>query len=281
MNKYDTIVIGNGPCGISCAIYLKRYGFNPIVVGKDMGALAKAHKIENYYGVMPITGEELVNLGIKQAQQLGIDVITDEVLSIEFSDGYSVHCKNNIFQAKTIMLALGASRNRIQKAEKFEGSGVSYCATCDGFFYRKKKTAIIGSGEYMAHELDVLRNIIPDLTVFTDGEELKVDVKDIPVITDKIVSFNGDEHLESITTEKDTYEIYGCFIAKGSASGVTIAKHLGLGVDGNYIIVDENMMTNIPGIFAGGDIIGGLLQISKAVSDGAIAATSISKYLKK
>lgn len=281
MNKYDTIVIGNGPCGISCAIYLKRYGFNPIVVGKDMGALAKAHKIENYYGVMPITGEELVNLGIKQAQQLGIDVITDEVLSIEFSDGYSVHCKNNIFQAKTIMLALGASRNRIQKAEKFEGSGVSYCATCDGFFYRKKKTAIIGSGEYMAHELDVLRNIIPDLTVFTDGEELKVDVKDIPVITDKIVSFNGNEHLESITTEKDTYEIYGCFIAKGSASGVTIAKHLGLGVDGNYIIVDENMMTNIPGIFAGGDIIGGLLQISKAVSDGAIAATSISKYLKK
>lgn len=281
MNKYDTIVIGNGPCGISCAIYLKRYGFNPIVVGKDMGALAKAHKIENYYGVMPITGEELVNLGIKQAQQLGIDVITDEVLSIEFSDGYSVHCKNNIFQVKTIMLALGASRNRIQKAEKFEGSGVSYCATCDGFFYRKKKTAIIGSGEYMAHELDVLRNIIPDLTVFTDGEELKVDVKDIPVITDKIVSFNGNEHLESITTEKDTYEIYGCFIAKGSASGVTIAKHLGLGVDGNYIIVDENMMTNIPGIFAGGDIIGGLLQISKAVSDGAIAATSISKYLKK
>lgn len=281
MNKYDTIVIGNGPCGISCAIYLKRYGFNPIVVGKDMGALAKAHKIENYYGVMPITGEELVNLGIKQAQQLGIDVITDEVLSIEFSDGYSVHCKNNIFQAKTIMLALGASRNRIQKAEKFEGSGVSYCATCDGFFYRKKKTAIIGSGEYMAHELDVLRNIIPDLTVFTDGEELKVDVKDIPVITDKILSFNGDEHLESITTDKDTYEIYGCFIAKGSASGVTIAKHLGLGVDGNYIIVDENMMTNIPGIFAGGDIIGGLLQISKAVSDGAIAATSISKYLKK
>lgn len=281
MNKYDTIVIGNGPCGISCAIYLKRYGFNPIVVGKDMGALAKAHKIENYYGVMPISGLELANLGIKQAQELGIEVITDEVLSIEFSDGFSVYCKNNIFQAKTIMLALGASRNRVQKAEKFEGSGVSYCATCDGFFYRKKKTAIIGSGEYMAHELEVLKNIIPDLTVFTDGEELAVDVKDIPVITDKIVSFNGDEHLESITTEKETYEIYGCFIAKGSASGVTIAKHLGLGVDGNYITVDENMMTNIPGIFAGGDIIGGLLQISKAVSDGAIAATAISKYLKK
>ena len=281
MNKYDTIVIGNGPCGISCAIYLKRYGFNPIVVGKDMGALAKAHKIENYYGVMPISGLELANLGIKQAQELGIEVITDEVLSIEFSDGFSVYCKNNIFQAKTIMLALGASRNRVQKAEKFEGSGVSYCATCDGFFYRKKKTAIIGSGEYMAHELEVLKNIIPDLTVFTDGEKLTVDVKDIPVITDKIVSFNGDEHLESITTEKQTYEIYGCFIAKGSASGVTIAKHLGLGVDGNYITVDENMMTNIPGIFAGGDIIGGLLQISKAVSDGAIAATAISKYLKK
>ena len=281
MNKYDTVVIGNGPCGISCAIYLKRYGYNPLVIGKDKGALEKAHLIENYYGIMPISGSELVDLGIKQAKELGIDIITDEVLSIEFGDGYNVHTKNDVFNAKTIMLALGASRNRLLKAEKFEGAGVSYCATCDGFFYRKKKTAIIGSGEYMAHELEVLKNIIPDLTIFTDGEELAVDVKDIPIVKEKIVSFNGEEHLESITTSDNTYEVYGCFIAKGSASGVTIAKHLGLAIEGNYITVDKDMMTNISGIFAGGDIIGGLLQVSKAVSDGAIAATSISKYLKK
>lgn len=281
MNKYDTIVIGNGPCGISCAIYLKRYGYNPIVVGMDYGTLKSAHMIENYYGVMPINGLDLVKLGISQAEALGIEVINDEVLSIEYSDTFNVYCKKNNFQAKTIMLATGSSRNRVSLAERFEGQGVSYCATCDGFFYRNKKAAILGSGDYMLHEFEVLKNIISDLTVFTDGEKLSVALDGVKVIEEKIISFNGDERLESITTTNNTYNIDGCFIAKGSHSGLTIAKHLGIETSGNLLVVDKNLMTNVPGIFAGGDVIGGLLQISKAVSDGAIAATSIAKYLKK
>lgn len=281
MNNYDVIIIGKGPCGISCAIYLKRYGYNPLVIGKDFGALEKAHNIENYYGINSISGLDLGNYGVNQAKNLGIDVITDEVLDIEILDGYSVVCKNNTYYTKAIMLALGASRNRLALADKFEGIGVSYCATCDGFFYRKKKTAIVGSGEYMLHELEVLKRIIPDLTILTNGEDLSYNNIDIPVIKDKIVSFNGSEHLESITTENDTYLFDGCFIAIGSQGGFSIAKHLGIALDNDSIIVDENMMTNIPGIFAGGDVVKGLRQIAKAVSDGALAATQISKYLKK
>lgn len=281
MNKYDSIIIGYGPCGISCAIYLKRYGYNPLVIGKDYGALKLAHNIENYYGIKSISGTELIDVGIKQAKDLGIDVITDEVLAIEMNDGFEVITANNKFYSKSLMLALGANRNKFSLANKFEGAGVSYCATCDGFFFRKKKTAIIGSGLYMKHELDVLKNIIPDLTIFTNGEELSFDVSDIRVVKEKIISFNGDEVLQSITTTDNTYEIQGAFIANGSATGFSLAKHLGIALDKNNIIVDSNLMTNISGIFAGGDCIGGLLQVSKAVADGAIAATSISKYLKK
>lgn len=281
MNKYDSIIIGYGPCGISCAIYLKRYGYNPLVIGKDYGALKLAHNIENYYGIKSISGTELIDAGIKQAKDLGIDVITDEVLAIEMNDGFEVITANNKFYSKSLMLALGANRNKFSLANKFEGAGVSYCATCDGFFFRKKKTAIIGSGLYMKHELDVLKNIIPDLTIFTNGEELSFDVSDIRVVKEKIISFNGDEVLQSITTTDNTYEIQGAFIANGSATGFSLAKHLGIALDKNNIIVDSNLMTNISGIFAGGDCIGGLLQVSKAVADGAIAATSISKYLKR
>ena len=277
---YDCIVIGKGPCGISTAIYLKRYGYNPIVIAKDNGSLEKAHLIENYYGFKSISGIELINNGIEQAKSLGIEIVSDEVLQIEPYDGISVECKNGIYKAKTLMLALGSQKGKLAIASKFEGVGVSYCATCDGFFYRKKKTCIIGNKDYMLHEYEVLKNMIPDLTIFTNGEELLVDVKDAKVVKEKIVSFNGDEKLESITTVNNTYEMDGAFIAIGSQTAFSLAKHIGIELDGNFIKVDSNMKTNIDGVYAGGDCVGGLLQVSKAVSDGAIAAAAIAKKLK-
>ena len=281
MNKYDCVVIGCGPCGITTAIYLKRYGYFPIVVAKDLGALDKAHLIENYYGIDSITGHDLALSGIKQAEKLDIEVVFDEIVDISFGEGFEVVGKNNTYKGRTVMLALGTNRNKFSLADKYEGMGVSYCATCDGFFFRKKKVGIVGSGEYMLHELNVLKNMISDLTVFTNGEALSVDVKDVPVVYDKIISLNGTDHLESITTANNTYDIYGLFIATGSQSGFSFAKHLGLGLNGNSLIVNDSFMTNVSGIFAGGDTTGGLLQVSKSISDGANAALGISKYLKR
>ena len=276
---YDSIIIGKGPAGISAAIYLKRYGYNPLVIGKDGGALEKAHLIENYYGIESITGNDLIESGINQAKRLGIDVLTEEVVDISFFDNLTVTTKDNVYQAKTIVLALGASRNRYVKADKFEG--VSYCATCDGFFYRKKRLALIGNGSYMKHELEVLENISKDITIFTDGLPLEVEVNpEIKVITDKITDIIGDERIRTIVAGDESVDIDGAFIAKGNASGFTIAKHLGIALDNNSIVVDGDYMTNIPGIFACGDIIGGLLQVSKAVSDGALCATGVNKFLK-
>ena len=285
MNNFDCVIIGYGPCGISCGIYLKRYGYNPVIIGKDYGALEKAHMIENLYGAEKLSGIELAKKGIEQAKEFNIPVITDEVLDIEIDQNleFNVKCKNEEYHSKTVMLALGKSRNKFYLAKDFEGKGVSYCATCDGFFYRKKKVGIIGNGLFMAHELDVLAKMIPDITVFTNGLKLEVEIPDgVKLNTSKIKEFYGNEKLEGVVLDNESkVEIDGMFIALGSQSGFSLASHLGIELDGTDIVVDKDCKTNIDGVYAGGDVIGGLLQVSKAISDGAIAATAISKYLKK
>ncbi len=276
---YDAVIVGKGPAGITCAIYLKRYGYNVLVIGKDGGALEGASLIENYYGIKQISGKDLVKFGIEQAISLGIEVLTDEVINIDKEVNFKVTTARGLYEGKTLVLACGTSRNRYPLADKYEG--VSYCATCDGFFYRKKRIALIGNSLYMLHELEVLANMCKDITVFTDGLELEVKLPEgVKVVSDKIINVDGDTHIKAIVTKSGRYEIDGCFIARGKASGFTLAKHLGLGLSDNALRVDDKLMTNISGLFACGDVTGGLLQVSKAVGEGANCAKSISDYLK-
>ncbi len=145
---YDSIIIGKGPAGISASIYLKRANCNVLVIGKDGGALEKTSAIDNYYGFSnTITGKELLQQGLEQAQRLEIDIETDEVVSIEKEDYFIVETRNNQYQTKTVILATGANRNtpKIKGIKELEGKGVSYCAICDAFFYRNKKVAVLGS----------------------------------------------------------------------------------------------------------------------------------------
>ena len=277
---YDCIIIGKGPAGITAGIYLKRYGYEPMIIAKDGGALERVKDIENYYGISHITGHELLQTGENQAKSFGISIKEEEVLEINKECHFLITTNENTYEAKTVILACGTSRNRYAKADNLEG--VSYCATCDGFFYRKKKIALIGNGKYMAHELSVLENICKDITVFTDGKSLEAEINSsIPVVLDPIDKVVGDIHIEAIEAGGKRYPIDGCFVAIGNASGFTLAKHLGMELKGNNIVVDENLMTNIDGLFSCGDSIGGLLQVSKAVGEGAVCATSVSNYLKK
>ncbi len=276
---YDVIIIGSGPCGIATAIYLKRYGYNPIIIAKDNGALERATLIENYYGINSISGHDLALSGINQAKNLQIPIMSEEVIDVSIEKNFVVKTSNNSYEAKALMLAMGKSRAKNPLAQKFEGAGVSYCATCDGFFYRKKKIAIVGNGKYMLEELSVLKNLTNDILIFSDGKPLDVEVP-YKTITDKIIDFKGDDSgLKEIVTKNDSYEIDGCFMAIGSMQGFSIASHIGIATNNENILVNSDYMTNIKGIFAGGDLIGGLLQVSKAVSDGANAALGIKKYL--
>ena len=266
---YDCIIVGKGPAGISCAIYLKRFNKNVLVIGKDYGSLEKATVINNYYGFNEITGLELAKKGEEHAKYLGIEVITDEVLEI---DNLTVKTKNNEYSAKSIFLSTGKSNKADIKG--INNVLVSYCATCDGFFFRKKKIALIGYGSFMEHELDVLKNFTSDITIFSNTI-----TNDKNVIDGEIELFNANDK-KCIKANGVTYEFDGIFVAANNGS-LSIAKHLGLITDNLNKIEVNNYKTNIDGIFAGGDAIAGFDQVSTAVADGANAAVVINKYLKE
>ncbi len=280
------VIIGHGPAGISAAIYLKRSGHHPIVIGKDYGAFSYDDiPIENYYGFSkPITGKKLIENGVAQAERLGIEIVYDSVIDIKpiLYDRYEVITEKHQYDAAVVLLATGKRRLKlsIPGFKRLRGKGISFCATCDGFFYRKKKIAIIGCGSYMQHELQHLENLTDDITVFTNDHELAVPVNH-KVVTSKIVSFSGDTKLETIDTENGPYNVDGAFIAIGTPSSVDFAQKLGVIVESNSLLVNDNYETNVPGLFAAGDVIGGKLQIAKAVYDGMMAAESIKNYLNK
>ncbi len=278
------VIIGKGPAGISAALYAVRGGLDVTIVAKDGGALQKADKIDNYYGFDGgISARKLLEDGENQARTLGVQFVTDEVVGVEFAEsGFAVKTLSKDLEANAVVLACGTSRNvpPIENIEKFEGRGVSYCAICDGFFFRKKKVGIIGSAGYAKSEYGVLKNIIDDVTILTDGKQPSFD--SLPFTDKKIKSFEGGEKLEEVVFEDGTREKYdGVFVACGSAGAFELAKKLGLEIDGNKIVTDDKRATNIPGVYAAGDCVKGLQQIAKAVYDGMLAGTQAIRYLKK
>ena len=188
----ELVIIGQGPAGISAALYAVRGGASVTVVAKDGGALAKADKIQNYYGFADgISAKELVANGIAQAKNLGAKFIEAEVCGVEFgTDGFDVKTTDRTIAAGALVIACGTSRNvpPIKNIDVFEGRGVSYCAICDGFFFRGKKIAVIGNGAYAESEYGVLKNIIEDVTILTNGLAPQFS---LPCDTRKIESFEG------------------------------------------------------------------------------------------
>ena len=282
---YDAIVIGKGPAGISASIYIKRANLNPLVIGKDGGILEKNYKIDNYYGFEKgINGEELILKGIKQAENLGVKIETDEVIDIKFDNNYNVYTRNNEFEAKALIIATGSSRktSNIKGLKKLEGKGVSYCATCDAFFYRNKEVAVLGSGDYALHEAMELIPIAKKVTILTNGEELVENRSSELNVNEKIIKeVRGENIIESVEfDDKTSLDISGMFIAIGVASSIDLAKKMGAIIEDNKIKVDSQMKTNVPGLFACGDCTGGLLQVCKAAYEGAKAGLSAAQYVR-
>ena len=279
---YDVIVIGSGPAGITAAIYSKRRNLSILVISKGNGTLQKAEKIDNYYGFENgISGKELYVNGIKQAKNLGIDFIEDEVINIEYINQFTIETVNSKYEAKAVILATGVSRNvpNIKGIKEFEGKGVSYCAVCDSFFYKGKDVAVLGDGNYAIHEFETLKPIASSVTILTNGNTM-VENRDssIEVNSKKIREFRGDTKLEKVEFEDNTIQnLNGVFIAMGTASSSDLARKIGARIENNNNVVNENMETTVPSLFACGDCTGGLLQISKAVYEGAKAGLAVLK----
>jgi thioredoxin reductase (NADPH) len=283
---FDAVIIGAGPAGISAGLYLKRANKNVLILYHGESQLEKAHKIDNFYGFpLGITGKDLYINGINQAVNLGIEVKDLEVLSIQMNEKmeYTIRTSEEEFNSKVVILATGNKKLRpnIKSVAEFEGSGVSYCAICDGFFYRKKNVVVIGSGTYAISEATELKNVTPNVTILTNGLELN-GTTDIPVINKEIKEIFGEGRVSGVKFMDDTtLDVNGVFIALGEAGGADFAKKLGIYMEKDNIVVDENMRTNIPGVYACGNVVGGLLQINKAAYEGAKAGLDAVKYINE
>ena len=293
------IIIGAGPAGISAALYAVRGNLDPLVINNGIGALEKAEKIENYYGLdHPLSGQELYDTGIAQAKALGVRMLDAQVLGVGGFDTFVVKTTEGEFETQSLILATGSKRAapKIPGVKEFEGKGVSYCAICDAFFYRGKDVAVLGNGDFAMHEARELSNTASTVTVYTNGEEPEFTPEEnISVNTMKIQSVEGDDLVSGIRLVPDVQAkkmsaeqqandfcpADGVFIAMGTAGSTEIARQMGaeLTEKGN-IKVNENMETTIPGLYAAGDCTGGLLQVAKAVYEGAQAGINAGKYVR-
>lgn len=282
---YDIIIVGAGPAGISAGLYARRANKNVLIIYSGESNLEKAEKIDNYYGfVNGISGKDLYENGIRQAEKLGVEVKKEEVLNIEMTlDGFAVKTIDNVYESSVCIIATGNKKLRpnIKGIIELEGKGVSYCAICDGFFYRNKNVVVIGNGKYAVSEAKDLENIVQNVKILTDGKEMEADTT-FDVDTRKISQIIGEDRVEAIKFEDgDTIDVNGVFIALGEAGGSDFAKKLGVILDKDSIKVDENMATNVKGLYSCGNSTGGLLQVSKAVYEGAVAGLSAVKYLNE
>ena len=276
------VIIGQGPAGISAALYAVRGGADVTVIANGAGALARAGLIQNYYGFEDgISGRELIEAGVRQAEKLGVRIVRGELFGIEYGEeGFAVKTSAGTLDAGAVVIASGTQRNTppIAGIDAFDGRGVSYCAVCDAFFFRGKKVGVVGSGAYAASEYEVLKGVIQDVTALTNGEAPQFS---LPCDTRKIARLEGGDALERVVFEDGSAEAFdGLFIACGTAGAFELSRKLGLETANGKIVTDERRATNVPGIFAAGDCTAGMQQIAKAVCDGMIAGTEALKYLK-
>ena len=287
MKMEKLIIAGAGPAGVSAALYAVRSGITPLVLHKGGGALEKAVKIENYYGLPhPVTGAELYKNGLKQLESFQVPVVEEELLAVEYDGDYTVRTTEHTYHSKALILATGAKRNplALKELKKYEGSGISYCAVCDGFFYRGKEVAVLGNGPYALHEAKVLEPLAAKVTILTNGKEADFNGEDtasIQIETKKVISAGGDETLSYVQLEDESrLPISGLFVALGTADSTDIARKLGLIIENNHILIEPDTSTPLPGLYAAGDCTGGMLQIAKAVYEGAMVGTRAVNYLK-
>ena len=284
--NYQVVIIGGGPAGVSAALYLARANIKTAIVENGPGALARAHKIDNFYGIAA-SGPKLYAEGLEQARALGVEIIQDEVLAVEYFDSFALTLKNQTepLSAPVLLLATGTKNVTLNLPGlmELEGKGISYCAVCDGFFFRKKQVAVLGDGPFALHEAEYLQHLADKVTVLTHGKDDSLaKAAGFATITTPLKAITGDARLEALQFEDgSTLMVNGLFIALGTADSTDMARKLGAQLDGCFIKVDADGSTNIPGLFAAGDCIGGLKQVSKAVHDGARAGLAIIKHLRK
>lgn len=302
---YDVIIIGGGPAGLAAGLYAARGGLKTLICEEKVfgGQILMSYEVDNYPGFPKgISGMDLMDNFMKQAEKFGVETNYEGIKGIEDKGKTKdvILSNGTKLNTKTIIIAAGASANKLNcpGEKKFTGKGVSYCATCDGAFFRGKPVAVVGGGDSALEEALYLANLASKVYIIHRREQLRA----VKVLQDRAFSnkklefiFNhvvkeiqGDKFVNGVlvenvkTGELSRLDVDGIFIYVGITPNTKFVEDIiELNEDG-YIIVNENMETNIPGIFAAGDIrVTPLRQVLTAAADGAIAASCAQKYIER
>lgn len=291
---YHIAIIGLGPAGIQAGIYAGRRKNKVIIFGKTSeSALSYAH-LENYFGFKEkVEGKELLEAGIEQLKKAGVEILEEDIVKIEpLENGFKlVTEKEKEFTAFAIILAMGVKRKKsfFKREKEFIGKGVSYCVDCDAWFYKGKKTLIIGDGSSAIWGAKFLTQFAEEVYFYFSKGEMPSEEKEglkqkgVKILTLKPVEIVGEKEVEGVKLEDGSIlKIDGIFIEQGARGPLELLAPLGIELDPetlSYVKVDRNMKTNVEGIFACGDITGPPLQVAKAVGEGCIAGLSASDYV--
>lgn len=302
MEKFETIIIGAGPAGVTAAIYAHRSGLSYLLLEKGAigGKVVTAFEIENYPGISKIGGSELALDFRKQVKDMGINFKREEVLSVEKFDDhlFFVTTNKDKYQCESIIVATGTKENELNlpKEEQFRGRGVSFCATCDGAFYKDKDVIVYGGGDSAITEATFLAPIVHSITMISRhnlrGERNNIEklqafnnVKYLPnTIVTKLLGDNVFEGVEVLTegNKVSTLKADGIFVYIGSKPELKFLNHLDVLNSKGYIEVDKEFRTKVKGVYAIGDVIEKeLRQIVTATNDGAIVIHTLHKDLSK
>jgi thioredoxin reductase (NADPH) len=294
---YDLIILGGGPTAIGCAIYAARFAMDVLIIGKTFGGLiATTHLVENYPAITTTSGQGLMDMFKEHMDSLSIPYISDEIRSIEKGeDHFTLHSFFQKFKAYSICIATGSERKKlgISGEDQFAGRGVSYCATCDGPFYKDKTVCVIGGSDSAAKEALFLAQNTKKVYIIYRGEDIRAEPinkqrvlqnNKIEIIYNtNVVEIKGTNNVKSVVFENGTeLTIDGVFIEIGSIPNSELAKKVGVKVNNKgEIIINRKSETNVTGIFAAGDVADApFKQAITGVSEGVIAAYSAFDYIK-
>lgn len=297
---FDTVIIGAGPAGLSAAVYAKRAGLNALLIDDSPvfgGQVLSTYEVDNYLGYPGISGLELGEKFSEHAKASGIEIVTDKVLKIEKNGEFKkVVCSGNTYDTKTVIVATGAvhSHLNVPGEEELSGAGVSYCATCDGAFFKNCNVCVIGGSDVAVEDAIYLARSCKHVFLIHRRDTLRAakslvnslaKCSNVSFLWDsEVVSFNGDGELSSVTvhnkkTEEDiNLDVEGAFVAIGIKPASDFLGSLVEKDSGGYVVAGEDCRTSEKGIYVAGDIRRKpMRQIITAVADGANAATSVSE----
>jgi thioredoxin reductase (NADPH) len=303
MNEYDVVIIGAGPGGMTAALYTQRANLKTVMLEKAApgGKMMTTWEVENYTGLGKLSGFEISEKMFNHTQELGVEYKYGDVVNVvDKGNTKEVHtASGEVYIAKAVIIGSGTipKSTNAPGESRLTGRGVSWCAICDGAFFKEKDIVVVGGGNSAIEEAVYLTKIVNKITVVNFVDSLQADAKAVDQLNAtgkaeyflgyEVVSFNGDNELETVTIknresgETTDIPVEGAFVFIGQVPETSFVKDLDITNKWGYIETDASMATRVPGIYGIGDVIEkDLRQIVTAASDGSIAAVAVTRYIE-